>query len=443
MNHPALLRSVLAAATAAAFTVPATAQLVQNLALANGTHSWGAPYWTEDLPDANAEAGVVDHLNYVWWLELHSTQVVLQPGTYIAQAKVAKMSSTSGRFDLTIEARAGTTVLGSSLLAAASQTVDTYVWSPEVIFTVHQPTAVDVVVRNTSGTQYKQNYRFDTARIGFVPVGPVVQHESLDTWGYANEPYYDRYVVEPGSVYGRVAQRNALNGLTWLDLRKTRSMAAGTHVANVRLRNTNGLVLGGSYDMTLEAIDPVTFNVLASVTIPQAAQTAGTWVTSPDLVLVLPQAQDVTFAVYNHLLLEGFGYQFDSFSVRSSAPSFTAYGAGCGGLTLAQSVGGQVGTSMTFDLGNGGAALVGIFAFGSPVPSIPLDFLGATGCLLHVTPDVLLSGVFAGGTCSASIPVPNLATMFGLTLDIQGAALDPTAPGALKTANAGQTYIGL
>lgn len=443
MNHASLLRPLFAAAAACAFALPASAQLVQNLALANGTHSWGTPYWTENVADANAEAGVVDHLNNVFWLELHSPQVVLQPGTYVAQAKIAKTTSTAGRFALTVDARAGNVVLGSTVLSATSQTVDTYVWSPEVVFTVQQPTVVDIVVHNTSGAQQKLNYRFDTARIGFVPVAKAVQVDSLDTWGFANETYYDRYLAEPGSVYGRVAQRNSNWGLTWMDLRKVRPMAAGTHVANVRLRSLQGLVLGGAADMTFEAIDPVSFNVLASVTIPAAAQPAGVWVTSPDLVLTLPAAQDVTFAVYNHAINSGDGYQFDSFFVRASAPSFQTYGAGCGGLTLAQTVPGQVGTPMTFVIGNGGQSLVGVFAFGTPVPAIPLDFLGATGCFLHVTPDVLLSAVFAGGSCSATIPVPNVPAMFGLTLDLQGAAIDPSAPGALKTANAGQAYIGL
>lgn len=442
MNHASLLRSLFAAAAACAFALPASAQLVENLVLANGTHSWGSPYWTENVADANAEAGVVDQLHYVFWLELHSPQVVLQPGTYVAQARVAKTVSTTGRFALTVEARAGTVVLGSSVLPAASQPVDTYVWSPEVVFTVQQPTVVDIVVRNTSGGQ-KQNYRFDTARVGFVPVGKAVQVDSLDTWGFANETYYDRYVVEPGSVYGRVARRNGNWGLSWMDLRKSRSMEAGTHVANVRLRSLLGIAAMGAANLTFEAIDPVGGNVLASVTIPASAQQPGVWVTSPDLVLTLPAAQDVTFAVYNHNIWEGLDYQFDSFFVRSGAPSFQTYGAGCGGLTLAQTVPGQVGTSMTFEIGNGGLSLVGLFAFGTPVPAIPLDFLGATGCLLHVTPDVLLSAVFAGGSCSATIPVPNVPAMFGLTLDLQGAAIDPSAPGALKTANAGQAYIGL
>ena len=436
-----VFRSCYAILAVAALSLPATAQLVQNLALAYGTHANGSPSWTENVPDPAAEAGVVDQLNWATWLELASPQVVLLPGTYVAQAKVAKTLNTIGIADLTVSVRAGATVLGSTTLPATQQPVDVYVWSPEVIFTVHQPTTVEVAVLHTAFVM-KENYRFDTARIGFVPTGKVVRHDSLDTWNYTNAAWYDHYIAEPSAVYGRVAQRNNAGGFSWLEIYKLWNLDAGTHVANVRLRNLIGPGLGYAEDLSFVMLDAVTLTELASVTIPAAAQQAGVWVQSPDLVVTLPAAGAVYFMVRNYWTSGGYGYQFDSFTLRSSASAFSPYGAGCGGLTLTQPVGGQVGTAMTLQIANGGAALLGLFAFGSPLVPIPLDFLGATGCLLHVTPDVLLSGVFVAGTCSASVSVPNLPSMFGLTLDVQGAAFDPTAPGSLRTANAGQTYIG-
>ena len=115
---------------------PCTAQLRAVLGLANSTHSWGTPYWTEDVADPAAEAGVVDQLNYVWWLELHSQAVTLQPGTYMAQVRLAKTVSSAGQFDLNINAESNGVVLGSTVLPVASQPIDTYVWSSEVLFTV-------------------------------------------------------------------------------------------------------------------------------------------------------------------------------------------------------------------------------------------------------------------------------------------------------------------
>jgi hypothetical protein len=288
----------------------------------------------------------------------------------------------------------------------------------------------------------KGNYKFDTARIGRVPLDRVVQVDSLDTWSYANSMTFDHYIAEPSSVYGRVAQRNQY-GLAWLEVSKVWNLNAGTHVANVRLRNLVGPSVGHAEDLIFDVLDATTLSTLASVTIPAASQQAGVWVQSPDLVVTLPTAQAVRFVIRNYAMWGANGYQFDSFTLRSSSPSFSAYGAGCHGLTLTQPVGGQLGSALTLAIGNGGNALLGIFAFGSPVSPVPLDFLGATGCLLHVTPDALLSGVFAGGACSTSVALPNQPSLFGITLNVQGAAFDPSVPGSLKTANAGQSYLGL
>jgi hypothetical protein len=444
-----LMRCCFATVAIAALTLPATAQLVQNLAFANGTHIHGAPYWTDNVPDPNAEAGVVPQLNFtpyptpnLSWLELDSPQLALLPGTYVTQAKVAKTISTAGIADLTVAVRSGSTVLGSTTLPAANQTLNTYVWSPEVIFTVHQPTTVKVSVLSTLATVSKYNYRFDTARIGRVPFDRVVQVDSLDTWSYAHSTFYDRYVAQPGSVYGRVAKRNN-QPLAWLEVYKQWNLAAGTHVANVRLRNIFGPAPGQAQDLSFDMLDSITLNTLASVTIPAASQQAGAWVQSPNLVVTRPTAGPVYFVIRNYGMTGSLGYEFDSFTLRSSSPSFSPYGASCHGLTLAQTFGGQLGTTMTLALGNGGSALFGIFVFGNPVSPTPLDFLGATGCLLHVTPTVLLSEVFVAGGCITSIVVPNQPSLFGITLNMQGAAYDQTVPGSLKTANAGQSYIGL
>lgn len=436
-----LLRSTFGALAATACLAPCTAQLQQNLALANGTHSWAAPYWTENVADPAAEAGVVDHLNYVFWLELHSQAVLLQPGTYIAQAKVAKLTSTTGRYDLTVRAEAAGTVLGTSTLAAAAQTVGSYVWSPEVIFTLHQPTLVDISVRNTNGLQ-KSNYRFDTARIGLVPVGPVTQHDSLDTWSYSNPTYLQNYVAEPTAVYGRVTRRDSsMWGLTWLDLRKTIAMPAGTSVCNVRVRNQNGPGLG-SEDLTFVAYDGTT--VLQTVTIPATSQPAGVWVESPNLVLNLANATNVTFEVSNHLCQHyAEGYQFDSFSVRSATPSWTPYGQGCGGLTLSQLTPAQVGNTAVFQITNAPTGIFGLYIFGAPAAPTSLDFVGALGCSLFLQPTVTLSAPVIGGSSSLAVGLPAWPELFGYPLDVQGAVLDPTAPGSVYVSNAGSAIVGL
>lgn len=440
---PHRFRSLVGAALLASFAAPCVAQLQHALPMASGSHSWGTPYWTEDVLDPAAEAGVVDHLNYVHWLDIHSQAVTLQPGTYMAQMRIAKVTSTVGQYDLTVRVEAGGTVLGSTVLPVAMQTLDTYVWSPEVVFTIHQPTVVDVVARNTSNVQQKRAYRFDTARIGRIPLVGAVASDSLDTWGYANASYFDSYVAEPGAVYGRVSSRNSQYGLTWMDLRKVVSVPAGGWVFNVRLRNRFGPGLGAE-DLTFAAFDSLGALVTA-VTIPAAEQLANQWVLSPNLRLDPTAQTDYTFAVFNHgLWSNGYGYEFDSFSRRPSAPGFTTYGQGCGGITLAQTAPANIGQSLGLEIQNAGAGILGAFVFGQPIAPAPLDFLGAVGCLQHVNPTATLTAfvVQPTGTCSLLVPLPAMPELIGYLLDVQGAVLAPSAPGSVWTSNAAQVYVG-
>jgi hypothetical protein len=423
---------------------PCTAQLRAVLGLANSTHSWGTPYWTEDVADPAAEAGVVDQLNYVWWLELHSQAVTLQPGTYMAQVRLAKTVSSAGQFDLNINAESNGVVLGSTVLPVASQPIDTYVWSSEVLFTVQQPTVVNIAVRNTNGGQYKQNYRFDTARIGRVPVGRVVKHDSLDTWGFANSSFFNFYQTELGGVYGRVTEGSTSVGLTWLDLRKVFAMQAGTWVANVRLRNRVGpATLQGACDLTFEAFETLSGAPLGTVVIPAAAQQADQWVVSANLTITLAAPVDVTFAVYNHNAPYPAGYQFDSFSVRSTTSAFTTYGQGCGGLTLSELYPAQVGGLVGYQLNNAASAQFGLFVFGQPSASVPLDSLGAIGCGQHLAPVTVVGAIVSSGTATVAFNLPSWPELLGYPLDVQGVVLDSTAPGGFFTSNASQSYVGL
>ncbi len=445
MSHLAsTVRAGLFAAAVWLIAAPCTAQLRMVTGLFNGTHSWGSPYWTEDVHDPASEAGFVDQLNYIWWLELHTQAVTLQPGTYVAQVRLAKTVSTAGRFDLTIRAESNGVVLGSTVLPASSQPVDTYVWSSEVIFTLQQPTVVDIAVRNTSGSQYKQNYRFDTARVGRVPVGRVVEHDLLDTWSFANPAFYNFYHAEPGAVYGRVTEGSNSAGLTWLDVRKVFALQAGTWIANVRLRNRVGPALSqGACDLTLEAFVTSSGAPLGTVLIPASAQQANQWVVSADLAITLAAPGDVTFALHNHNAPSPAGYQFDSFSLRPTTPAFAAYGQGCGGVTLSELQPARLGGMAGYQIGNATTAQFGLFVFGQPTASLPLDGLGAFGCRQHLAPDTVVGAIVSSGTATLSFSLPSWPALLGYALDVQGVVLDATAPGGFFTSNAGQSSIGL
>jgi len=438
--HSRLVRTAFAAALAAGLTVQATAQLQHNLSVAAGTHSHAAPYWTDNVPDANAEAGVVAQLNYVWWLDIRTQEVLLQPGTYVSQMRLAKTGGTAGQYDLTIRAESAGVALGSSPMPVALQTLDTYVWSPEVIFTVHQPSLVRIAARNTTNV-LKQNYRFDTARIGRVPTGKAITVSSLTTWDCANPTFFDHYVAEPGSVYGRVRQGN-LSGITWMHLNKAFTLLAGEHTCEVRMRNTGAF---SNMPMTFEAYD-TNNQLVASVTIPSSSFDTGNWFVSPPLRLTNANPTEYMFRLYNHGSngVENVGRQYDCFTIRSMYPSFVTYGQGCGNLALAATSPAQLGTSFELQLQNATAALIGAFSIGTPIAPLPLAAIGAPNCYQHVAGAISVLAFVnpATGTANWSLGIPANPAFYGFQLDAQAAVLDQTAPGGVLTSNAGQAIVG-
>ena len=438
--HSRLLRTVFAAALAAGLAVPAAAQLQHNLSVAAGTHSHGAPYWTDNVPDANAEAGVVAQLHNVWWLDIRTQEVLLQPGTYVSQMRLAKTISTAGRYDLTIRAESAGVALGSSPMPVALQTLDTYVWSPEVIFTVHQPSLVRIAARNTTNV-LKQNYRFDTARIGRVPTGKAITVSSLTTWDCANDTFFDHYAAAAGSVYGRVRLGNQW-GVSWIHMNKSFTLPAGEHTCEVRLRNTG---TGPNTPMTFEAYD-TNNQLVASTTIPSSSLDSGNWFVSPPLRLSNASPTEYMFRLYNHNagLTENIGRQYDCFTIRSMYPSFATYGQGCGNLALVATSPAQLGTNFELQLQNATAALIGAFSIGTPIAPLPLAAIGAPNCYQHVAGAVSVLAFVnpASGTANWSLGIPANPAFYGFHLDAQAAVLDQNAPGGVLTSNAGQAIVG-
>lgn len=139
------------------------AQPVLSQSLANDwSHVWGPPYYTDDLPTGESTYGLVDQLNYVWWLEWFSPTINLPAGTYGARVRVKKIISTAGRYTLTLSQN-GTS--NSVDLLGSSQPVDQWIWTPDLEFTVPAGGG-SVAFRfvNLNGSQ-KQNYWFDEFQI--------------------------------------------------------------------------------------------------------------------------------------------------------------------------------------------------------------------------------------------------------------------------------------
>lgn len=127
------------------------------------SHVWGSPYYTDDVPTPESAFGLVDQLNYVWWLEWFSPNITLPAGDYGCRVRLKKLTSTVGAATLTLSQNNSG---GNQVdLLSAQQLVDTWVWTPILEFTV-PPGGGTVAFRlhNTSGAQ-KQNYWFDSFEI--------------------------------------------------------------------------------------------------------------------------------------------------------------------------------------------------------------------------------------------------------------------------------------
>ncbi|MEE2711802.1 MAG: hypothetical protein VX913_03420 [Planctomycetota bacterium] len=126
------------------------------------SHVHATPYWTDDVPTSESTYGFVDLLNFVWWLEWFSPTINLPAGTYGARVRLKKLSNISGRYDLTLSQN-GTS--NQVVLAAGAQAVDTWVWTPDLEFTVPAGGgSVAFRFHNLNGSQ-KQNYWFDMFEI--------------------------------------------------------------------------------------------------------------------------------------------------------------------------------------------------------------------------------------------------------------------------------------
>ena len=126
------------------------------------SHVWATPYWTDDVPTAESTYGFVDQLNYVWWLEWFSPTINLPAGTYGARVRLKKLTNISGRYDLTLSQN-GTA--NQVVLAAGTQLVDSWVWTPDLVFTIPAGgSSAAFRFTNLNGSQ-KQNYWFDTFEV--------------------------------------------------------------------------------------------------------------------------------------------------------------------------------------------------------------------------------------------------------------------------------------
>ena len=87
---------------------------------------------------------------------------------------------------------------------------------------------------------------------------------------------------------------------------------------------------------------------------------------------------------------------------------------------------------------------LGVFVFSlAPGLSLDLGFLGAPGCTLYQSPDLVATVFGSGGTANCTLPIPNSPALIGVGVRAQGLSLDPLANAlGLTTSNGLVATIG-
>jgi len=118
----------------------------------------------------------------------------------------------------------------------------------------------------------------------------------------------------------------------------------------------------------------------------------------------------------------------DTWSYRG--PGFTAYGSGCGQLTLRAVSGSapRLGAVFRWELTPlSSSAYAALLALGSGPLLIRLDVLGMPGCSLYQSFEATLPMTLGGGMATGGVALPNQASLIGARAWTQGFVFDPGA----------------
>ena len=129
--------------------------------------------------------------------------------------------------------------------------------------------------------------------------------------------------------------------------------------------------------------------------------------------------------------------------------NYDTIGTGCAGSsgmppTLSSSSVPILGQPFAFQLDDGATSSVGAILFGAVETSLPLDPIGALGCVLYSSAEVSL-GFATGpmGSWSGSVVIPNTSAFAGGVFVDQALVVDPPAnPAGLVASNAGRATLG-
>jgi hypothetical protein len=417
-------RRVLAA-TISLFALPtiAPAQSVRHESLTDWVHTGGPPAWTDDVPNTGAEFGKVDQLNASTDLTFTSGTLLLNAGTFRASARLAKFQDAVGAAPIDFLVLLNGQPVKQVTLPVADQTIDQFVRTPELTFSVLVPnTAVRFLLLNTDPTVTKQNYWFDSFQLGEIDqIGPVLLIESLGrswskSWG---QPYFLGMQPDPSSIY---ASSELLAYVWWLDWHsKTIVLQPGTYTCNVRARKNTDT--GGSYPLDLKV---VIGGVTQSVTWTVAEQVVNRYVWTQDLAFDVTQPNTQVQFRFEDIVsgLRKANYSFDAFALRSGAYSTT--GAACASSLGPVTIHGnppQIGEPFTVRVRN--VPSNGALLYGLRSQAIDLTAIGMNGCFLYTTPDATLGIQGVNGVAEATFVVPANPALAGGVIYNQAVVFAP------------------
>lgn len=422
MIHARCLSIVALGAVAFASSADSVAaQIRHHQGLTQWTHLGGSPAWTDDVAEPTSEFGMVDVLHGIPDLLYTSTPITLQPGVYVARCRVMKFQDSIGAEPLDLSTLVNS-VATSVRLEAADQAVDQWVHTPSLIFKLTAASTLTFQLSNRDLSTNKQNYRFDSIKIGQVDLGDVILHEPLLTFSHSwGAPYFLGELWDVDSALGYVEN---LDHVWWFDMTSPAYiLQAGTYTANIRTKIRTG-GSGGTINFIVEYGNGQSKQVVWGAN----QQVIGRYTYTPNLTFTLTQAGPVRFKFWD--ITTGGIKQFlslDSLSIRRGG--FELIADGCPSSVGLTRLGGQppyIGGEVLLRVR--GVPTVAWMSFGLTDPNLDLTQLGAPNCVLHATPDVVAAAVAnATNIATISLQVPVDINLIGVQWINQAAMLDPAA----------------
>lgn len=428
-------------AVAAPGLVAQADQIEIHQSLTDWTHAQGAPFWADDLVERAAEFGRVDHLNYGFTIDYSAPTRSLQPGTYVASARLRKALSAVDAGDLTLSVTfASNGRHFEVVLPTARQTIDRFVRTPNLSFTIFEATDVQFRLQNLDASTIKGNYDFDAFLLGKVDLGPVVDYQSLTDWGHTHgSPYWTDNVMTTQSAFRRV---DRLENLWWLHYTGSVLLQPGTYTANFRLMKTSS-TRGRVELRTAVSVDGASIAEF----LPAAEQPIDTWVHTPDLTFTVTQPDTLARFTLNSYAGYKENYLFDAIALRRT-PQFETFGTACGGASGTPSLSAQElprqGETLQVTASGARPFSRGVMLYGNSSLDLDLSVIGMHGCRLYTQPVVNFPIASDNlGNASFQIGIGTSPALLGRAITLQAMFFDASANAlGLSTTQGGRALIG-